>query len=76
MANCAMAEPGRPRDEQTVFGQKPWGFSFWMFEALGLQPEDEFVDIFPGSGAVTRAWEAWRKQGDMFRDARETMPDD
>ena len=43
-------------------GRKPDAFSFWLFEALGMQPDDEFVDLFPGSGAVTRAWVRWRSQ--------------
>ena len=29
---------------------------------LGVQPEDEFVDLFPGSGAVTQEYERWRNQ--------------
>lgn len=71
-ANCTLAEPGRPASEPRFFGQKPWAFSFWLFEALGLEPGDEFVDLYPGSGAVTRAWESWCRQTDMFRDARES----
>ena len=41
-------------------GVKPDRFCYWLFEILGMEPEDEFVDLFPGSGAVTRAWEAWK----------------
>lgn len=26
-----------------------------------LDPADEFDDLFPGSGAVQRAWESWRQ---------------
>jgi hypothetical protein len=40
-------------------GVKPDRFCYWLFEILGMQPEDEFVDLFLGSGAVTRAWKAW-----------------
>lgn len=40
-------------------GAKPQGFCFWLFEVLNLEPGDEFVDLYPGSGAVTRALEAW-----------------
>jgi hypothetical protein len=29
-------------------------------EGLNLTPEDEFHDIFPGSGAVGDAWEKWK----------------
>lgn len=33
-----------------------------MFEGLNLQPDDDFHDIFPGSGAVGTAWEKWKQQ--------------
>ena len=39
-------------------GAKPEGFCFWLFDVLGMQPSDEFHDLFPGTGAVSRAWEA------------------
>lgn len=45
-----------------IVGQKPAAFCRWVFDLLGLLPEDEFVDLFPGSGAVGREWEAWRDQ--------------
>lgn len=40
------------------FGAKPPEFSRWIFDlfALGEHPDDELIDVFPGSGAVTRAW--------------------
>jgi len=41
-------------------GSKPDALIFWIFEVLNLEPTDEFHDLFPGSGAVTRAWEQWR----------------
>jgi hypothetical protein len=40
-------------------GAKPAAFCWWLFELLGAQPEDEFVDVFPGTGGVRRAWEQW-----------------
>ena len=40
-------------------GAKPDPVCWWLFDALGMTPEDELVDIFPGSGAVSRAWEEW-----------------
>lgn len=43
-------------------GAKPEAFCFWLFAVLNLQAGDEFVDMFPGSGAVTRAWERWQRQ--------------
>ncbi len=47
---------------RTVRGAKPDPFCFWLFDVLNLHPDDEFVDLFPGSGAVTRAWAAWQRQ--------------
>ena len=44
------------------FGAKPDAFCFWLFDLLGMTAEDEFHDLFPGSGAVTRAWETFVSQ--------------
>jgi hypothetical protein len=49
--------------QKGVSGAKPEAFSNWLFAFVGLQPDDDFLDYFPGSGAVTRAWEKWRSQG-------------
>jgi hypothetical protein len=27
---------------------------------VGARPEDELVDLYPGTGAVTEAWRTWR----------------
>lgn len=43
-------------------GAKPEQFCFWLFEVLNVNSADEFVDLFPGSGAVGRAWEKWLLQ--------------
>jgi hypothetical protein len=40
-------------------GAKPAAFCFWVFEGLNLDPTDHFCDVFPGSGAVTEAWQKW-----------------
>lgn len=40
-------------------GAKPDEFSFWIFDLMGLQPGDEFVDVFGGSGAVGAAHHRW-----------------
>ncbi len=48
--------------ERGMVGAKPERVCHWAFELVGAQPEDELVDLFPGSGAVTRAWATWRKQ--------------
>ncbi len=37
-------------------GAKPYTFSVWIFELLGMDPDDILVDLFPGTGAVGRAW--------------------
>jgi hypothetical protein len=47
-------------------GAKPDAFSFWMFDFLGARLDDQFADLFPGSGAVTRAWQKWKAQTRMF----------
>lgn len=51
-------------------GAKPRRFCFWMFALLGLggHPDDELVDVFPGSGAVMRAWQDYRGRETTRRD--------
>jgi hypothetical protein len=46
----------RRSDVHWVVGAKPSVFCYWMFDLLGLLPGDELVDLFPGSGGVSRAW--------------------
>lgn len=47
-----------------VTGTKPPAFCVWVFRSLGAQPGDELVDLFPGSGAVSRAWERFASLAD------------
>jgi hypothetical protein len=35
---------------------KPESFCFWIFDLLGVESGDDFHDLFPGSGAVSKAW--------------------
>ena len=42
-----------------VTGTKPAAFCGWLFALLGAAPGDTLDDLFPGSGAVTRAWLAY-----------------
>lgn len=49
------AMPARGGGE-TLMGRKPLAFCAWLFDLLGLMPGDELVDVFPGTGAVGRAW--------------------
>jgi hypothetical protein len=52
----------RPKPAGYVVGAKPPGFCDWLFRWLGAEAGDEFVDLFPGSGAVGRAWDSFTKQ--------------
>lgn len=40
----------------TLPGRKPIAFCAWLFDCLGMEPGDTLVDMFPGTGAVSRAW--------------------
>ena len=40
-------------------GAKPANVCHWAFEMVGARPDDELVDLFPGTGAVTEAWRTW-----------------
>lgn len=37
-------------------GVKPDAVCRWIFSLLGMRPGDVLHDLYPGSGAVTRAW--------------------
>lgn len=41
-------------------GAKPEKVCHWAFEVVGARPEDELVDLFPGTGAVSKAWKVWQ----------------
>ena len=43
-------------------GAKPIQFCDWLFDLLTLEPDDEFTDLFPGTGIVTAAWGEWRSR--------------
>ena len=43
-------------------GAKPLAFCRWLFDLLGAQPGDTWDDLFPGSGAVGRAWDGFTLQ--------------
>jgi hypothetical protein len=42
-----------------LVGAKPEAFCRWLFDLLGVEDGDEFVDLFPGSGSVGEAWRRW-----------------
>jgi hypothetical protein len=45
-----------------ITGEKPVGFCEWLFALIGAEQDDDFTDLFPGSGAVTEAWSRWSTQ--------------
>jgi len=51
------------------FGSKPPDFVEWILRLLGVDVDDEFVDVFPGSGSVGAAVEAWRASRPLPFDA-------
>jgi hypothetical protein len=52
----------RDRPAKHVIGAKPRAFCLWLFACMGLHPDDELVDFFPGSGSVAHALDEWRGQ--------------
>jgi hypothetical protein len=44
-------------------GSKPERLCYWLFNVMGLRPEDTLDDLFPGTGAVTHAWQKWCSEG-------------
>ena len=63
---CPPAHIGMASRSEQKFvpgGAKPPDFCEWLFGALfAATPEDTFWDVFPGSGAVTRAWHRYINQ--------------
>jgi hypothetical protein len=43
-------------------GAKPEKVCFWIFDMLNMRVDDELVDLFPGSGAVSEAWNRYRER--------------
>ena len=42
-------------------GSKPKEWTYWVLDAMGIQKDDEVVDLFNGSGAVNQAIEEYKK---------------
>jgi hypothetical protein len=42
-----------------LVGAKPKDFCFWLFDIFGASPEDEFFDLFPGTGVVSWCWDMY-----------------
>lgn len=47
--------------ERGLVGAKPERVCWWVFEVLGMNADDELDDLFPGTGAVSRAFESWKR---------------
>jgi len=41
-------------------GAKPEAVCHWAFEMVAARPDDELCDLFPGTGAVSKAWKTWQ----------------
>ena len=52
--------------QKGLVGAKPPEFCGWLFGLLGMNSEDEFIDLFPGTGVVTSRWEIWRENQKRF----------
>lgn len=50
---CAATARG---GHEKLTGRKPILFCAWLFDALGMSPGDELLDLFPGTGGVSAAW--------------------
>ena len=42
-----------------LVGMKPPEFAVWMFAQLGARAGDALDDLYPGSGAIGRAWQLY-----------------
>jgi hypothetical protein len=52
--------------QKGVSGAKPEAFCHWVFDVMGMDTGDEFEDVFPGSGAVSRALRTWKAQRSLW----------
>jgi len=48
--------------ETGLVGAKSEAFALWIFDLLGMEPGDELEDVFPGTGAVTKAWGRFQRR--------------
>lgn len=52
--------------QKGLVGAKPDTFCYWLFELLNIQSGDSFTDLFPGTRAVSRAFEQWIRSKQMW----------
>jgi hypothetical protein len=48
--------------QRGLTGVKPDIVCWWAFEVVGADIYDDLIDLFPGTCAVSRAWDQWRRQ--------------
>jgi hypothetical protein len=48
--------------QKGIVGAKPEAFCHWILDLLGFEPEDEIVDLYPGTGVMGRVVAARRAQ--------------
>ena len=46
-----------------LVGAKPPAFCEWLFWLMGMRAGDQLIDLFPGTGAVTQAWQELEAKG-------------
>lgn len=54
-----------------LMGAKPKDFCLWILELLGVREEDEFVDIFPGTGIMGEALKERFSQSKLYEERLE-----
>lgn len=54
---------GGHMERENYRGQKPRAFCEWVIRCLGARQEDTLDDLFPGSGAMSEAFERFTRQG-------------
>ncbi len=56
-------------------GRKPLAFCAWLFDCLGMLPGDDLVDLFPGTGIVSRAWAELSSRSSATHPSRRSSSD-
>lgn len=51
-----------------LIGQKSEAFCEWVIRCLGASPSDTLDDLFPGTGVMTRTWQAWQAAPGLWSD--------
>ncbi len=46
--------------QKGLTGAKPPEFCYWLFDFMNLNKDDDFHDLFPGTGIVSACWEQWK----------------